>query len=77
MTKKADTERLTEPITLLVTASQRARLQQYANERVNGTYSLPVRWAIEAWLNAEAPMNDSEIKKLVAEWQASKAKGSN
>jgi hypothetical protein len=76
MTKKAATERLTEPITLLVTTSQRARLQQFANERTDGTYSLPVRWAIQAWLDANAPMTPEQITQLVADWTASKTEGS-
>lgn len=70
--KVQDRERLTEMLTLVVTPSMRARLQKLADERVNGVYAYPVRWAIDSYLDSEAPMTEEEIKVLTDEYLTNK-----
>ncbi len=63
-----EAERLSEFLTLVVTPSQRARLQKLADEMSNGVYAYPVRWALDQYLNTEAPMTKDEIRDLTAEY---------
>ena len=61
-------ERLTEMLTLVVSPSMRARLQKIADERTNGVYAFPVRQAIQAWLDEQAPCSEKEARKLAQTW---------
>lgn len=72
MPKNTEREHLTEMLTLVVSPSMRARIQKIADERVNGVYAYPVRQAVQAWLDAEAPCTEEEARKLGRAWLAAK-----
>jgi hypothetical protein len=65
-------ERLTEMLTLVVTPSARARIQELADRQANGAYSQVARRYIMTGLDAEDPRTDAELKVLGEKWLAAK-----
>jgi 3-mercaptopyruvate sulfurtransferase SseA len=68
-----ETERLSEMLTVVVTPSMRARVQEAAERRGHIPYAYPVRWAIQKWLDDEEPKSEDEIRKLALDWLADKS----
>jgi Arc/MetJ-type ribon-helix-helix transcriptional regulator len=65
-------DRLTEMLTVVVTPSMRARVQEAAEKRGHIPYSFVVRWAIQEWLDANEQKTEDEIHKLGVAWLESK-----
>jgi hypothetical protein len=65
-------DRLSEMLTVVVTPSMRARVQEAADKRGNLPYSYIVRWAVQKWLDEEEPKSEDEIQSLGHAWLEAK-----